>query len=252
VDSVAQGLDVKASVVYATTAALSAFTFSATAGGTLTADANGALSVDGSTPSVADRILVKNETSTNAPYNGIYVVTAVGDGSNAFVLTRSTDANASAEVTAGLFTFVEQGSTLADTGWVLTTNNPITLNTTDLVFSQFSGAGTFTAGNGIDITGNVISAVVEASAGLSISGSGLAIDTAIVVRKYAESIGDGAATTYTVTHNLGTKDVQVTVYDNSSPYAEVVVDVQHTSTTAIAVLFSVAPTSNQYRVVVQG
>jgi hypothetical protein len=252
VDSVAQGLDVKASVVYATTAALSAFTFSATAGGTLTANANGALSVDGSTPSVADRILVKNETSTNAPYNGIYVVTAVGDGSNAFVLTRSTDANASAEVTAGLFTFVEQGSTLADTGWVLTTNNPITLNTTDLVFSQFSGAGTFTAGNGIDITGNVISAVVEASAGLSISGSGLAIDTAIVVRKYAESIGDGAATTYTVTHNLGTKDVQVTVYDNSSPYAEVVVDVQHTSTTAIAVLFSVAPTSNQYRVVVQG
>jgi hypothetical protein len=252
VDSVAQGLDVKASVVYATTAALSAYTFSATAGGTLTANASGALSVDGSTPSVADRILVKNETGANAPYNGIYVVTTVGDGSTAFVLTRSTDANASAEVTAGLFTFVEQGSTLADTGWVLTTNNPITLNTTDLVFSQFSGAGTFTAGNGIDITGNVISAVVEASAGLSNSGSGLAIDTAIVVRKYAESIGDGAATTYTVTHNLGTKDVQVSVYDNSSPYAEVVVDVQHTSTTAIAVLFSVAPTSNQYRVVVQG
>jgi hypothetical protein len=252
VDSVAQGLDVKASVIYATTAALSAYTFSATAGGTLTANANGALSVDGSTPSVTNRILVKNETSTNAPYNGIYVVTAVGDGSNPFVLTRSTDANISAEVTAGLFTFVEQGSTLADTGWVLTTNNPITLNTTDLVFSQFSGAGTFTAGNGINITGNVISAVVEASAGLSLSGSGLAIDTAIVVRKYAASIGDGAATSYTVTHNLNTRDVQVTVYDNSSPYAEVVVDVQHATTSTITVLFSVAPTSNQYRVVVQG
>jgi hypothetical protein len=69
---------------------------------------------------------------------------------------------------------------------------------------------------------------------------------------YASTVGDGSNTTYTVTHNLGTKDVQVTVYDNSSPYAEVVVDVQHTSTTAIAVLFSVAPTSNQYRVVVQG
>jgi hypothetical protein len=252
VDSVAQGLDVKASVIYATTAALSAYTFSGTAGGTLTANANGALSVDGATPSVANRILVKNETSTNAPYNGIYVVTAVGDGSNPFVLTRSTDADTSAEVTAGLFTFVEQGSTLADTGWVLTTNNPITLNTTDLAFSQFSGAGTFTAGNGINITGNVISAVVEASAGLSLSGSGLAIDTAIVVRKYAVSIGDGAATSYTVTHNLNTRDVQVTVYDNSSPYAEVVVDVQHATTSTITVLFSVAPTSNQYRVVVQG
>jgi hypothetical protein len=252
VDSVAQGLDVKASVVYATAAALSAFTFSSTAGGTLTANANGALSVDGSTPSVADRILVKNETTTNAPYNGIYVVTTVGDGSNPFVLTRSADANTSAEVTAGLFTFVEQGSTLADTSWVLTTNNPITLNTTDLAFSQFSGAGTFTAGNGINITGNVISAVVEASAGLSLSGSGLAIDTAIVVRKYAASIGDGTATSYTVTHNLNTRDVQVTVYDNSSPYAEVVVDVQHATTSTITVLFSVAPTSNQYRVVVQG
>jgi hypothetical protein len=53
-----------------------------------------------------------------------------------------------------------------------------------------------------------------------------------------------------VSHNLGTKDVIVSVYDNSSPYAEVICDVQHTSTTAITLLFSVAPTSNQYRVVV--
>ena len=90
------------------------------------------------------------------------------------------------------------------------------------------------------------------STGISVSGSGVAIDTSVVVRKYAASVGDGSATSYTVTHNLGTRDVTVAVYDNSSPYAEVVCDVQHTSTTAITVLFSVAPTSNQYRVVVQG
>jgi hypothetical protein len=253
VDSVAQGLDVKASVVYATAAALEAYTFTSTAGGTLTANANGELDIDGFIVStVGTRILVKNETSGNAPYNGIYTVTDAGSLSTVWVLTRSTDANTSAEVTDGLFTFVEQGDTLASTSWVLTTNNPITLNTTALTFVQFSGAGTFTAGNGINITGNVISAVVQASAGLSLSGSGLAIDTAIVVRKYAASIGDGAATSYTVTHNLNTRDVQVTVYDNSSPYAEVVVDVQHATTSTITVLFSVAPTSNQYRVVVQG
>jgi hypothetical protein len=253
VDSVAQGLDVKASVVYATAAALEAYTFTSTAGGTLTANANGELDIDGFIVStVGTRILVKNETSGNAPYNGIYTVTDAGSLSTVWVLTRSTDANTSAEVTDGLFTFVEQGDTLASTSWVLTTNNPITLNTTALTFVQFSGAGTFTAGNGINITGNVISAVVQASAGLSLSGSGLAIDTAIVVRKYAASIGDGAATSYTVTHNLNTRDVQVTVYDNSSPYAEVVVDVQHATTNTITVLFSVAPTSNQYRVVVQG
>jgi hypothetical protein len=110
VDSVAQGLDVKGSVRLATTGALSAYTFASTGGGTLTANANGALSIDGVTPSVADRILVKNETSTNAPYNGIYVVTTVGDGSTPYVLTRATDANTSAEVTEGMFTFVAQGT----------------------------------------------------------------------------------------------------------------------------------------------
>jgi hypothetical protein len=283
VDSVAQGLDVKASVRLATTGALSAFTFTSTAGGTLTADANGALSIDGTTPSVADRILVKNETSGNAPYNGIYVVTTVGDGSTPYVLTRSTDANTSAEVTDGMFTFVEQGTSLASTSWVLTTNNPITLNTTGLVFAQFSGAGTYTASNGVLLTGTnftfeprtgyglqtgasgaeiklattsglnlTTDLAVGAGLGISVLTNTVAIDTAVVVRKYGADVGDGAATSYTITHNLGTRDVQVTVYDNSSPYAEVICDVNHATTNTITLLFSVAPTSSQYRVVVQG
>jgi hypothetical protein len=80
----------------------------------------------------------------------------------------------------------------------------------------------------------------------------VAIDSAVVVSKYNTSIGDGSATSYTVTHNLNTRDVQVTLYDNTAPYAEVIADVQHTTVNTITVLFSVAPTSNQYRVVVQG
>jgi hypothetical protein len=283
VDSVAQGLDVKASVRLSTTGALSAFTFSATGGGTLTGNANGALSIDGVTPSVADRILVKDETSGNAPYNGIYVVTTVGDGSTPYVLTRSTDANTSAEVTDGMFTFVEQGTTNASTSWVLTTNNPITLNTTALVFAQFSGAGTYTASNGVLLTGTnftfaprsgyglqtgasgaeiklattsglnlTTDLAVGAGTGISVLTNTVAIDTAVVVRKYGADVGDGSATSYTITHNLGTRDVQVTVYDNSGSYAEVICDVNHATTNTITLLFSVAPTSNQYRVVVQG
>lgn len=284
VDSVAQGLDIKASVRLATAAALSSYTWASTAGGTLTASSNGALSVDGTSASINDRILVKNETSTAAAYNGIYVVTAAGDGSNPWVLTRSADANTSAEVTEGMFTFVTNGSTLADTGWVLTTNNPITLNTTELSFSQFSGAGTYTAGDGLSLTGNQFAfnptstgglaaaiggasiklatnsglgtdssgLAVGAGTGIVVSTGTVAIDTSVVVRKYAANVGDGSATSYTITHNLGTRDVAVTVYDNSTPYAEVICDVQHSTTNTITLLFSVAPTSNQYRVVVNG
>jgi hypothetical protein len=281
VDAVAQGLDVKASVRLATTGALSAYTFTSTAGGTLTANANGALSIDGVTPSVADRILVKNETSGNAPYNGIYVVTTVGDGSTPYVLTRSTDANTSAEVTDGLFTFVEQGTTLASTSWVLTTNNPITLNTTALDFSQFSGAGTYTASNGVLLTGTnftfaprtgyglqtgasgaeiklattsglnlTTDLAVGAGNGISVLTNTVAIDSSVVVSKYATNVGDGSATSYTITHNLGTRDVIVSVYEGSGSYAEVICDVNHATTNTITLLFSVAPTSNQYRVVV--
>jgi hypothetical protein len=283
VDSVAQGLDIKASVRLATTGALSAYTFTSTGGGTITSDVNGALSIDGVTPSVADRILVKNEISGNAPYNGIYVVTTVGDGSTPYVLTRASDANTSSEVTSGMFTFVEQGTTNDNTGWVLTTNNPITLNTTDLVFAQFSGAGTYTASNGVLLTGSNFTFAPRSGYGLQTGSSGaeiklattsglnlttdlavgagngisvltntVAIDSAVVVSKYAANVGDGSATSYTVTHNLGTKDVIVSLYDNSSPYAEVICDVQHTSTSAITLVFSTAPTSNQYRVVVHG
>jgi hypothetical protein len=281
VDSVAQGLDVKASVRLATTGALSAYTFTTTAGGTITNNANGALSIDGVTPSVADRILVKNETSGNAPYNGIYVVTTVGDGSTPYVLTRSTDANTSAEVTSGMFTFVEQGTTNDNSGWVLTTNNPITLNTTALVFAQFSGAGTYTASNGVLLTGsnftfdpragyglqtgstgaeiklattsglNLTSDLaVGAGNGISVLTNTVAIDSSVVVSKYATSVGDGSATSYTITHNLGTRDVIVSVYEGSGSYAEVICDVNHATTNTITLLFSVAPTLNQYRVVV--
>jgi hypothetical protein len=93
VDSVAQGLDPKASVVYASANALPAYTYNNGASGvgaTITANAVGALSIDSSTPSQGARVLIKNETSTNQPYNGIYTVTTVGSGAAAFVLRGTT------------------------------------------------------------------------------------------------------------------------------------------------------------------
>ena len=168
VDSVAQGLDVKASVEYGTTTALPAYTYNNGASGvgaTITADANGALSIDGSAPSVGARVLVKNETAANAPYNGIYVVTVAGDVGAAFVLTRSLDfdnGSPSGEI-PGAFTFIEAGTTLADTGWVCTTNAPVTVGSTDIVFAQFSGAGQYTANTsaGLSLSGTVFSAKVD-------------------------------------------------------------------------------------------
>ena len=146
VDAIKQALDVKASVRLATTANLGSNYNNA--GGTLTnSGSNAALSLDGVTVVAADRILVKDQTA--GAENGIYVVTTVGDGSTAWVLTRADDANVSAEMTGGVFTFVEEGTVGADNGYVFTHNGAPTLGTTALTVSQFSGAGQIVAGDAL-------------------------------------------------------------------------------------------------------
>ena len=144
VDAVATGLDLKASVRVATTTVLpNSPTYSNGASGvgaTLTADSNVAFAaVDGITLVQNERILVKNQS--NAAHNGIYTLTTVGSGATPWVLTRATDSDTATEVTAGLFTFVEEGTVNADRGFVLTTNGAITIGTTNLDFTQFSSTG---------------------------------------------------------------------------------------------------------------
>jgi len=172
VDATASGLDIKKSVDMATAAALSANTAAGSGvGKTLTANANGALSVDSIAVVVNDRILVKDEVSS--ANNGIYDVTATGSGIAPYVLTRSTDVDQNAEVTAGMFTFVERGTVNSDSGWVLTTNDPITVDTTGLSFVQFSGAGQITAGAGLTKTGNTLD--VGAGDGISVLADSVAV-----------------------------------------------------------------------------
>ena len=134
VDSVAQGLDPKASCVAATTANIVLAT------GTL-------LTIDGIVTVAGNRVLVKNQT--DPAENGIYLA-ATG------AWTRAFDMDAWAEVPSA-FTFIEQGTTQADTGWVCTSNAGGTIGTTAITFVQFSGGGSFTAGTGLTQTGTQFS-----------------------------------------------------------------------------------------------
>ena len=163
VDQVAQGLDTKHSCRLATTVNLASTYNNGTAGvgATLTASSNGALSVDGVTPSVADRILVKDQTT--AAENGIYVVTTVGTGSTAFVLTRATPEDQPSELSGGSFVFVEEGSIGSNNGYTFTHTGQPTFGTTDLDVAQFSGAGQIIAGAALSKDGNTMDVEVDNS-----------------------------------------------------------------------------------------
>ena len=180
VDGVASGLDVKASVRVATTANV---------------DLSGALEdgdvVDGVTLATGNRVLVKNQSTGSQ--NGIYVVQASG------AAVRATDADADAEVTPGLFTFVEEGTANGNTGWVLTTDSPITVGSTALAFSQFSDSTALTAGSGLTLTGSDLSVNVDDST-IEISSDILRVkDAGITSAKLATSAVDVSTSTVTGT-----------------------------------------------------
>jgi len=136
VDSVAQGLDIKASCVYSTTGNITLSGLGTQAGGDWP-----------STLTAGDRVLVKNQSSSQ--FNGIYVAAAG-------TWARSADMNVWAEVPSA-FTFIQTGTTLADTGWVCTANKGGTIDVTAMPWSQFSGAGSYLAGTGLTLTGNTFS-----------------------------------------------------------------------------------------------
>lgn len=137
VDSLAAGLDVKASVRAATTAAVTL---------------SGLQTVDGVALAGGDRVLVKNQAAAAA--NGLYVA-----GTGAW--TRTGDADLWSEM-PGAFVFVEQGTVNADTGWVCTADAGGTLGTTAIGWSQFTGVGTLVAGAGIVVTGNQVALAATA------------------------------------------------------------------------------------------
>jgi hypothetical protein len=152
VDSVAQGLDVKDSVKVATTASITL---------------SGLQSIDGVTVSADDRVLVKNQSTGSE--NGLYLAKS---GSWA-----RTDDLAAGVNAAGVFVFIESGSTQADQGFVCTSDSgSAVVGTNSLSFTQFSGSGSFTAGDGLDLNGTTFSADLKANSGVVISGGEIALD----------------------------------------------------------------------------
>ena len=182
VDATRSGLDVKASVRAATTANI-----------TLT----NTQTIDTIALAVGDRVLVKNQT-TGAD-NGIYVV-----ASGAWTRAEDCDNAPGVEVTSGMFTFVEEGTTNADSGWVLTTDGAITVGTTALSFVQFSGAGQITAGAGLSKTGNTLD--VNVANGIEISGDNVQLASTVA--------GNGLTYTNGVLDVVGTAD-RITVTANA-------------------------------------
>lgn len=230
VDNVLQGLDWKLSVRAAST-------------GALTLSGPGA-TIDGVTMSNGDRFLAKDQA--DGAENGIYIFNGA-----AAAATRAPDADSSAEVTPGMAVSIEEGTVNGDRTFNLVTNAPITLGTTALTFSLLNGgANTYLAGAGLTLSGSTFD--IGQGTGIIVSADSIGIDTALIPRKYAVNVGNGSATSITITHNLGTRDVVVELYTNGSPWDTVFCEVQRPDVNNVTLIFGSAPASGAYRAVVTG
>jgi hypothetical protein len=184
-DSIASGINFHSACNYATTADLGTVTYAngtAGVGATLTKTSPFAtLSIDGASPAVGNRILLKNQTT--AAQNGAYVVTSVGSGSVGWVLTRATDYDTSGsginEVDQGDFFLVLSGTTNGNTSWIQQTPLPITIGTTDLAFTQFGAGPTYPISvlNG----GTGATTIAGAQTNLQVDPAGTAVALAIAL-----------------------------------------------------------------------
>ena len=198
VDDVAQGLAIQAPAVAASTGTLATMSGgtvtydngTAGVGATLTISGSTLTAIDGVTLSTDDRIVIKDE-STSA-HNGIYTYTS------STVLTRATDFDTPTEMAGGDFVFVQQGTLYNDTGWVMT--DPVTtVGTSDVTFVQFSGAGSFTAGAGLTLTGTEFSVNVD-NLTTDISGGNVVVKTS--AQFTTPNIGAATGTSLTATGNV--------------------------------------------------
>jgi len=227
-DAIARGLDWKNSVKAASTTNL-----------TLTAPQT----VDTVSLVAGDRVLVKDQTTASA--NGVYVVAAGA-------WTRATDFDDATEITAAAAIPVEQGAVNGDAVFILATDGAVAVGTTNLAFTRLGGAGiSYTAGNGLTLSGSQFAVVPKAGGGLAVDGTGVSIDAAFagLAKRYAVNVP--TSSTATITHNLGTLDVVVSVYEVSTG-ALVEPDVAVTSVNVVTITFAVTPTVGQYRVVIVG
>lgn len=232
--------------------------------------------LDGVSLTANDRLLLKNQTT--ATENGLYTFPGAGSP-----LVRATDADSSAEFAQGATVTVMAGTVNGDTVWTLTNDTPPVLGTDPLTWAQVGGgnlytagngltespAGTFNvgAGNGVTVASDTVALAstvagdgltyttgvlaVGAGTGLTVSVDAVAVDTSVVARHVAADVGNGSATSIAVTHNLGTRDVIVDLYDKTT-FETVDCDVTRTDTTTVTLGFATAPAAAAYRAVIAG
>jgi len=202
---------------------------------------SGLQTVDGVALAAGNRVLVKDQTT--ATQNGVYVA-----ASGAW--SRATDYDDGSEIRPGTVIPVNEGSN-GDALFLLATDAAVTVGSTALAFTRVGGVGvTYSAGNGISINGSTVAAVVKAGGGLVVDSSGLSIDPSFakLSKRYSGDVPPGSASTV-ITHDLGTKDVSVTVRDAATDEV-VLLPWTATSTNTVTLSFAAAPTSGQYRVVI--
>lgn len=230
VDALVEGLQWKANVRAASTANVNT--------------ASPGASMDSVLLSVGDRVLLKNQTALAE--NGIYVWNGA-----AVALTRAADASTGAELVNAITT-VSEGTANADTAWRQDAIG-ITLGSTAISWVAFGSVSPAASETTAGIAEIATQAEVDAGT------DDLRIVTPLKLKTWASapkrnqsSVGDGSATQFTLTHNLGTRDVLVAVYQSGSPWADVMCDVERPTVNSVLVRFSAAPTAGQYRVVILG
>jgi uncharacterized cupin superfamily protein len=204
---------------------------------------SGTQTIDGVAVLATQRVLVKNQTTQTQ--NGVYACAAGA-------WTRTTDADVDYEL-QGMAIYIEEGTTQNGTAWTLTTDLPITIGSTNLVYAQFGGGQVYTAGAGL--VGASTFDVVAADTTITVNPDSIQVNpagliTAGFTKKYAAGL-TGTASPETVTHNLNTRDIQLDVYNGASPFTAVEVDWDAT-TVNTAVIRYTPNLGAGYRVVIIG
>ena len=199
--------------------------------------------IDGITMASGDRVLVRSQTTQSQ--NGIYIWNGA-----AVAATRALDASTFAELEQAIVP-VEEG-TDAGTQFRQTQVNG-TIDSSNVIFTSFGTA----APSASESTAGIAEIATQGETDTGTDDSRIVTPLKLKTwsgapKRYAAAFGDGSATSYTITHNLGSRDLTVAVYRNSGNYDEVECDVEHSTTNTVTLKFSAAPTSNQYRVVVLG
>lgn len=198
--------------------------------------------VDGITMTAGDRVLVKAQTA--GAENGIYIWNGA-----AIAMTRSLDANTANELEQAIAT-VEEG-TSAGASYRQTVVNA-TLGTTALNWSSFAAASGPASTSSAGIVQLATQAEVDAGADATKAVTPATLAGSVyATKKFNANIGDGSATSYVITHNLNTRDVEIEVYRNSGNFDTVLAEVQRTSVNSVTILFDTAPAANAFRVMIR-